>query len=145
MEHVGWRDVSSALRYVDVSQEALKSKFERGLATSAQQASQPLEEMVVNHMVATIHLRMLLSKPGGSQRGAERVRKQIEMVQLAKFGVRQIDRDAKRFELQVPFQDRDNLDDTLLELLDELYRVALASQCLLEASLHEPATDSTWN
>jgi site-specific recombinase XerD len=34
MEHVGWRDVSSALRYVDVSQDALKGKFERGLASS---------------------------------------------------------------------------------------------------------------
>ncbi len=34
MEHVGWRDVSSALRYVDVSPVALKGKFERGLASS---------------------------------------------------------------------------------------------------------------
>jgi site-specific recombinase XerD len=34
MEHVGWRDVSSALRYVDVSHAALKGKFERGLANS---------------------------------------------------------------------------------------------------------------
>lgn len=34
MEHVGWRDVGSALRYVDVSQDMLKEKFERGLANS---------------------------------------------------------------------------------------------------------------
>ena len=61
------------------------------------------------------------------------------------YRLKQIDRDGKRFELQVPFHDRDNLDNTLLELLDELYRVALSCECLLEASLHEPATDSTWN
>lgn len=32
MEHVGWRDVSSALRYIDVPRDAIKGKFERGLA-----------------------------------------------------------------------------------------------------------------
>ncbi len=153
MEHVGWRDVSSALRYVDVSQDTMKSKLERGLAASALQASQtpqatqPVEEsgQAAHRQVATVHLRLLLTKPGGSRRGAERAQKQIETVHLAKFGVRQIDRDGKRFELQVPFHDRDKLDDTLLELLDELYRVALACECVLEASLHEAATDSTWN
>lgn len=156
MEHVGWRDVSSALRYVDVSQDSLKSKFERGLAASASPAPQappPAETPAANlsakptadRQVATIHLRLLLTKPGGSRRGTERAHKQIETVHLAKFGVRQIDLDGKRFELKVPFHDRDNLDDTLLELLDELYRVALACECLLEVSLHEPATDSTWD
>lgn len=153
MEHVGWRDVSSALRYVDVSQDTLKWKFERGLAASAPPvpqtppATQPVEESgpSADRQVATVHLRLLLTKPGGSRRGAERAQKQIETLHLTKFGVRQIDRDGKRFELQVPFHDRDNLDETLLELLDELYRVALACECVLEASLHEPATDSTWN
>lgn len=152
MEHVGWRDVSSALRYVDVSQDSLKSKFERGLAASAppgpqapEQPQAPAVAPAVDRQVATIHLRLLLTKPGGTRRGTERAQKQIETVHLAKFGVRQIDRDSKRFELQVPFHDRDNLDDTLLELLDELYRVALACECLLEASLHEPSTDSTWD
>ena len=33
MEHVGWRDVNSALRYIDVSSDRLKSKFERGLSS----------------------------------------------------------------------------------------------------------------
>lgn len=150
MEHVGWRDVNSALRYVDVSQDSLKAKFERGLAASAPpalQAPQPVEESApaADRQVATLHLRLLLTKPGGSRRGTERALKQIETVHLAKYGVRQIDRDGKRFELQVPFHDRDNLDDTLLELLDELYRVALSCECLLEASLHEPGTDSTWD
>lgn len=52
MEHVGWRDVSSALRYVDVSQVALKGKFERGLANSppasAPGATEPNNSMPPN-------------------------------------------------------------------------------------------------
>ncbi|WP_377154957.1 tyrosine-type recombinase/integrase [Roseateles sp. UC29_93] len=35
MEHVGWRDLSSAMRYIDVPQDAVKSKIERALAASS--------------------------------------------------------------------------------------------------------------
>jgi len=35
MEHVGWRDASSALRYIDVPRDAVKAKFERGLSNSS--------------------------------------------------------------------------------------------------------------
>jgi len=35
MEHVGWRDVSSAMRYIDVSRDAIKSRFERGLSKAS--------------------------------------------------------------------------------------------------------------
>lgn len=30
MEHVGWPDVRSALRYIDVPSDAIKSQYERG-------------------------------------------------------------------------------------------------------------------
>ena len=39
MEHVGWRDVSSALRYIDISLDGMKTKFESGLARSAPSSS----------------------------------------------------------------------------------------------------------
>lgn len=68
MEHVGWRDVSSALRYVDVSQNTRKSKFERGLAAARRRR----RRSAAGRQVATIHLRLLLTKPGGSRRGAVR-------------------------------------------------------------------------
>lgn len=157
MEHVGWRDVNSALRYIDIPQDSMKSKFERALASSASPpalvadsagpASTPALESTraSARQFATIQLRMLLTKPGGSKRGTARAQKQIESVHLTKFGARQTDRDGRRFELQVPFHDRDTLDDTLLDLLEELYRVATACDCLLEASLHEPDTDTTWD
>lgn len=157
MEHVGWRDVGSALRYIDVPQDAMKSKFERALANSAPAPTEAGESTTPNaqltaveapaaaQQIATVHLRLLLTKPGGAKRGTERAFKQIESVHLKKFAARQLDRDGRRFELRVPFHDRDALDDTLLDLLDELYRVASANECMLEASLHEPDTDSTWD
>lgn len=159
MEHVGWRDVGSALRYIDVPQDALKSKFERGLANSAstlpdaaststlapEALIQPAAAVAGAEQIAIVHLRLLLTKPGGSRRGTERAFKQIESIHLQRYGVRQIDRDGQRFELRVPFHDRDALDDTLLALLDELYRTASASDCMLEASLHEPDTDTSWD
>lgn len=148
MEHVGWRDVNSAMRYIDVSQDRFKSKFEQGLALSAPAPAPqpaPVAPEPEAEQIAIVHLRLLLTKPGGSRKGTDRAQQQIEAVHLKKFGVRQIDRDGRRFELRVPFHDRDALDDTLLGLLDELYRTAGNRNCLLEASLHEPATDTTWD
>lgn len=157
MEHVGWRDVNSALRYIDIPQDSMKSKFERALANSAPEST-PMPESAAppaapaieqaptaTQQIATIHLRLLLTRPGGARRGTERAQKQIESVHLTKFGARQIDRDGRRFELRVPFHDRNNLDESLLDLLDELYRVAMSCECLLEASMHEPDTDTIWD
>ncbi|CAM4157619.1 tyrosine-type recombinase/integrase [Roseateles saccharophilus] len=149
MEHVGWRDVGTAMRYIDASQDKFKAKFEQGLAKSAPAAAVTTApaptEPAPSEQVAVVHLGMLLTKPGGSRNGTERVQQQIEAVHLKKYGVRQIDRDGRRFVLRVPFRDRGALDNTMLELLDELFRTASSCNCLLEASLHEPATDTTWD
>jgi integrase len=37
MEYVGWRDVRSAIRYLDVSPEGLRERFERGLPGTVQE------------------------------------------------------------------------------------------------------------
>lgn len=162
MEHVGWRDVSSALRYIDIPQASMKDKFERALARSATvpanvsdpqalalASSEPNGESRPGpgpgSQSATIHLRLLLTKPGGSKQGTERTQRQIELIHLLKFGAQQLDREGKRFELHVPFHDRDALDDQMLDLLDELYRIATDGGCMLEASLVEPATDTHWD
>lgn len=148
MEHVGWRDVGTAMRYIDASQDRFKAKFEQGLAKSVPApavATAPAASAVPPEQVAVVHLRMLLTKLGGSRKGTERAQQQIEALHLKKYGVRQIDRDGRRFELRVPFHDRGALDNTMLELLDELFRTASSCNCLLEASLHEPATDTTWD
>ena len=146
MAHVGWRDVGTAVRYIDASQDRFKAKFEQGLAKSAPEPAATTAPAAPSPApVAVIHLRMLLTKPGGSRKGTERAQQQIQAMHLNKYGVRPIDQDGRRFELRVPFQDREALDDTLLELLDELFRTASSCSCVLEASLHEPATDATWD
>lgn len=38
MEYVGWRDIRSAIRYLDVSPEGLRDRFERGLPGEAEEA-----------------------------------------------------------------------------------------------------------
>ncbi len=40
MEYVGWRDIKSAIRYLDVSPEGLKERFERGLPHAPEDARQ---------------------------------------------------------------------------------------------------------
>ncbi|QPF73992.1 tyrosine-type recombinase/integrase [Roseateles sp. DAIF2] len=44
MEHVGWRDASSALRYIDVPQDTARSKIERALAAAPSSPANTPEE-----------------------------------------------------------------------------------------------------
>lgn len=149
MAYVGWRDVSSALRYVDAP-DALQQRFERGLAASvsapAPAPAQPLAVMLPTPThVALLELKLHLTRPGGSTKGTERALRLIEKVHLDRFAPRRTDRTGRRFALEVPFQTRDSLDETALDLLDEIYRAATDNGCLLEASLSEVATGTHWD
>ncbi|HEY4084118.1 MAG TPA: tyrosine-type recombinase/integrase [Burkholderiaceae bacterium] len=159
MEHVGWRDIGSALRYLDAPKQGLKERFERGLFKSESAApivpsapevarftgATPVANPEPDQQVAIVHLKLLLSRATGSRTSTDRAQRQIEHVCLKRFAAQKADLDGRRFELRIRHHDRDSLDDTLLDLLEELYRTATDCGALLEADLHEPATGQRWD
>ena len=71
---------------------------------------------------------------------------QWEYAQLAAGGIHDIlNTEGTLYELAIPYQSRDALDEMIAALLDDMYRIAEDNQCLLEASFHERATDSHWD
>ena len=147
MEYVGWRDVDSALRYLDVPTATLQQRFEKGLVRPSPPLQAPMAAPAPQStdQVATIQLAINLSRPGGTGKGTARAHRLIEKVHLERFAAQRVDEAGKRFALSVPFTDRNSLDETVFALLDDIYRAAGDCGCLLEASLHEPATDTHWD
>jgi hypothetical protein len=147
MEYVGWRDVDSALRYLDVPDSTLQQRFEGGLTRPAPRSDAPMTDPVPQpiEQVAVVHLAINLSRPGGTSKGTARAHRLIEKVHLERFAAQRVDEAGKRFALSIPFTDRDSLDETVFALLDDIYRAAGDCGCLLEAGLHEPATDTHWD
>ena len=133
MAYVGWKDVKSAMRYLDGPAHDLQARFEQGLPPCTPTSG---------------------AACGGGQR-AERVpawawgtvakaRRQIELRCFERNAMHRIDAAGTQYELMISFSDREALDETLYALLDDMHRIAEDHQCFLEGRIHEPATDAYW-
>jgi hypothetical protein len=159
MEYVGWKDVKSAMRYLEASDSSLQARFEQGLAALAPPAHllppplrlvteqagvahPPTEETV---SVAVLRVTMTLARFSKQSRGLARGHRLIEQTCFERFAMQRLNTEGTLYELTIPHLSRDALDEVIAALLDDMYRVAEDNQCLLETSFHEPATDSHWD
>lgn len=139
MQYVGWSDMNSALRYLDVDPFArLRIEADLPAATQAATPALPAPAVVV------VNLRLAVSplQPGG--RGRATAMRMIETVCLAPYQAMRTAKDGSTFRLTFTDQD-DALDDTIASLLDELYAVADTHSCALEARLREVNGSRTWD
>lgn len=149
MEYVGWKDIKSAMRYLEGGTASLQERFERGLEsltpvnsslTSPQSTTQ---ENPVSR--ATVQVTVALDRFTPQSRGLTRARRLIEEICFARYAMQNLDARGTRYELTVPCPSREELDESIYAMLDEMYRIANDNQCSLEVSLHEPATDTYWD
>ncbi|MBK8284413.1 MAG: site-specific integrase [Ahniella sp.] len=150
MAYVGWKDMSTALRYVDVRPTAA-ARIEAGLASREPAGSALIALPAPASAVATpdriaLDLTLLLSSYGPSRRGLPPARKHIESITLARYRAQHLDKDGSRYRLRFDLESPDGtLDERVAELLDELHRAAAGNNCYLEASLKDPASKRCWD
>jgi integrase len=153
MAYVGWKDIKSAMRYLDVADGGLKARFERGLppvarvveATKIPTTAAEPRAVEVSVPVARIEVSCLLTGFSDSVRGIKAAQKSIEQLCFERYSSHRLDKAGSKFELSIPAASRDDLDETIDGLLDEMHRIASDNHCFLETSFHEPATGSRWN
>lgn len=156
MAYVGWKDVKSAMRYLEASDTALKARFEKGLEALAPAPSGTFAsagyalgvrtpETPVVVQTVSINVSMTLARFNKQSRGLTRGRRLIEQICFERYAMQRQDTEGTRYGLTVPFTSREQLDDDLYALLDDMYRIADDNQCMLEASFHEPLTGSNWD
>ena len=159
MEYVGWKDVKSAMRYLDASDSSLQARFEQGLTALAPAAAQPpppllllTEQAEVPRLpaegttpVAVLRVTMVLTRFSKQSRGLARGHRLIEQTCFERFAMQRLNTEGTLYELAIPYLSRDLLDEMIATLLDDMYRIAEDNQCLLETSFHEPSTDTYWD
>lgn len=144
MQYVGWRDIHSAARYVDVAISD-RVRIEQGLGQPATHPS-PTPATPPTPTVVTLQLTMKLSSYSGKTRGITPARRHIEEICLARRGGQKFGRDGTRFQVTFPSAiDDASLHEQIGELLDELHQIAAHNECYLEASLKDPATGRSWD
>jgi integrase len=159
MEYVGWKDVKSAMRYLDVSDSSLQARFEQSLTAVAPAVPQPpppllllTEQADVPRLpaegatpVAVLRVTLVLARFSKQSRGLARGHRLIEQTCFERFSMQRLNTEGTLYELAVPYLSREVLDEVIATLLDDMYRIAEDNQCLLETSFHEPATDTYWD
>lgn len=156
MEYVGWKDVKSAMRYLDVSNSSLQARFEAGLAGLAAAVPEPpppLAQLTEPPRMsaegaasrAVLRVTMVLSRFSKQSRGLTRSHRLIEQTCFERFAMQRLNTEGTLYELAIPYPSRDALDEVIAALLDDMYRIAEDNQCLLETSFHESATNSHWD
>ena len=157
MEYVGWKDVKSAMRYLDASDSSLQARFEQGLTALAPAVPQLLPLLLTEQIeaprppaegttpMAVLRVTLVLARFSKQSRGLARGHRLIEQTCFERFAMQRLNTEGTLYELAVPYLSRDLLDEVIATLLDDMYRIAEDNQCLLETSFHEPATDSHWD
>ena len=157
VEYVGWKDVKSAMRYLDASDSSLQARFEQGLTALAPAVPQLLPLLLTEQIeaprppaegttpMAVLRVTLVLARFSKQSRGLARGHRLIEQTCFERFAMQRLNTEGTLYELAVPYLSRDLLDEVIATLLDDMYRIAEDNQCLLETSFHEPATDTYWD
>ncbi|WP_079436226.1 site-specific integrase [Zoogloea sp. LCSB751] len=147
MAYVGWKDIKSAMRYIDAVDSGLQARFEKGLIlreVPAEDKTAPAESRLASE-TATVRVKLTLIRLSESARGMNRARQAIEQHCFEPLNMRRINADGSEYELAIPLVSRDALDETIYELIDTMYQLADDNHCGLETRFHEPATNTTWD
>lgn len=149
MEYVGWKDVSSAMRYLDGADPFAKHRIEAGLPERAEESrpsltARPVPEVLPAPRVPLVDLevRLVLSNQRASRSGSAKVRKILNDSCLAPLAAQQVDADGQRFHFSLP--DDELLEETVAELLDDLHRFAGNHHFHLDADVRERSGSRRW-
>lgn len=149
MEYVGWKDVKSAIRYIDAIdpfttiKEPAPSPVLHTVAvpdTPSVRSSRP----AVPPTMLRVELSIKLSRFNNQVRGMPKAHKTIEAICLIPHRMLRLDKAGTRYRLTIQDVDEEAIIDTIMLLLDDMHRVADNHQCFLEAAFREVGGDRHW-
>lgn len=137
MEHVGWRDVKSAMRYLESSDPFSQQAIDHALALPAPHQ--------VQNLLNTHVLELQLHLQPYYQRGrSTTARQHIERYCLKPYAMTKGNQ-PESYVLTMQARDQEELDGMVDDLLLQLHDTAKAHQCMVEIALKEPATGRKWD
>lgn len=156
MEYVGWKDVRSAMRYIDAADPFAQHRIESALAPPAAPVPPPVaipstapeqHPMAAPKPVAQTRLTVHLHIERNSKfvRGKSKARRWIEQFCLSPFQMRPLEGSRTGYEIVMPFAAGPELEQAIAELISEMHDQADLCNCFVEVTLHDPLTDTYWS
>lgn len=137
MEYVGWRDVHSAMRYIDAPDPFAQHRIEQSL--EGHQAAPSLAQSTL------LEVTLRLERYNSQVRSIKKVRELIERVCFANWAMARLNEQGTQYHITITHDSPEHLDEVLDELLAQMHALANDHQCMLEATIMNPATGTTWD
>jgi hypothetical protein len=145
MEYVGWKNVQSAMRYIESVDPFAQHRIESMLSpvlssTIAIQVplSAPINEVKLD-------VKLSLERYTKQVRTLKRAHELIEEFCFVLHRMRRLDKKGSRYQLQVACDNASQLEEIVVAMLDEAHRIASNNQCFIEITVHDPASGKFWN
>jgi len=157
MEYVGWRDVASALKYIEGSDSFAQRRIEAALAPAAVSSVETSSQLnavlslseapsISTPLVQTaLELRFTLEGHHAQVRGEDKARRAIENCCLKQYGMQVLDAADGRYRIVIKHADADELDENVELLIDEMYHIAATHSFLIETTITDPQTQRRWS
>lgn len=149
MEYVGWKNVQSAMRYVESADPFAKDRIESMLKPTTNQlpASIPAPMEILKSSIQRVQLDVTLSMKCFSKhvRTLKKAHALIEEFCFVPHRMRRMDKQGHRYQLQISCEHSEQLEEIVADMLDEMHRIASGNRCFIEVSIHNVLTGKFWN
>lgn len=146
MEYVGWRDVKSAMRYLDADDPFAQQRIERSLTeaptTSVPRLPAPPSSPAVE---VDLDVRVNLTRFSLQTRGLKKAHRLIEELCLVPHRAKRLDREGTHYHITIVADDDAALEETIAMMLDSMHRIADNHQCALNTTLHDESGNRHWD
>lgn len=145
MEYVGWRDVNSAMRYLDGTDPFARQRIEASLPRLPSPVLALPAPAVAPLPTTTVEATITLTRFTPRVRSLARAHRLIEQICLQPHQTQRLDIDGTRYRLVIAAADEAALEETIATLLDEMHRIADNHQCFLAVALRDEAGGRHWD
>lgn len=153
MEYVGWKDMQSALRYIEAKDPFARERIEQVIQLPVQFVSQPVplradadtkssELSAVQHKEVELHFS--LERQHAKVRGKEQARKVIETCCLKNHGMQLLDPQGYRYRLFIQHANDDEITEVIDGIIDDMHQIAATHSFFIDAQVADPASNKLW-
>jgi integrase len=152
MEYVGWKNVQSAMRYVESADPFARHRIEAALqSVLPSPSSTPLPGGISSASdsptahAATLNVTLSLERYTKRVRGMKRAHEMIEEICFGPHQMQRLNKPGHHYRLMMFCPSSDDLDETVMAMLDEMHRIAASHYCFIEVSIHDDVSGKYWN
>ncbi len=145
MEYVGWRDMHSALRYIDSADPFAQLDLQPTAAVAAPALPAAPRSLPLVTTTLMLEVQLRLTRFNAQVRGLSKAHRLIESLCLAPHHMQRRDKTGHRYRITLELSAAADVDDSVAELLDRMQHIAGNHQCFLEVTVHDPASGRQWD